>query len=224
MKKCIALIICLMTLPGIAALSQSGNPYLLKDINPGTAGSNVISGDPLNGLYYFSAESAVYGYEIWVTDFTTNGTYMLKDINSGSGSGVYYSPHLCGSLLFFGGDDGSTGIEPWISDGSANGTNLLKEIMPKKGSINQGSLPRFYTYMSGVTYFSAAASMSTYSMTSARYFLSNLYRSDGTANGTYALRNINPTAKQSTNPRNLTPVNTILYFSAEQGSVDGSGT
>ena len=58
--------------------------YLVKDINPVDAGSNVNGVIAANGLLFFSAETADNGIEPWVSDGTESGTHLLTDINTGT--------------------------------------------------------------------------------------------------------------------------------------------
>lgn len=56
--------------------------FLLKDINPGAAGSDPSTVTVLdNGLAVFTASDATAGRELWVTDGTAAGTMMLSDIS-----------------------------------------------------------------------------------------------------------------------------------------------
>ena len=60
---------------------------LVKDINVGTAGSNLSSLTNVNGTLFFSALDNVGGQELWKSDGTEAGTVRVKDINtSGSSS------------------------------------------------------------------------------------------------------------------------------------------
>ena len=55
---------------------------MVKDINPGIAGNNILDYVVMGDNLYFQAGSNVYGSELWKTDGTESGTVMVKDINS----------------------------------------------------------------------------------------------------------------------------------------------
>ena len=98
----------------------SSGTVLVKDINPGVAGSvgSEIQWQPGNRLVvgstlYFHADDGVHGAEIWKTDGTTAGTVRVTDVNPGT-VGSY--PSLLasdGSTLSFGANDGVHGRELW---------------------------------------------------------------------------------------------------------------
>jgi len=54
--------------------------YMLKDVRPGSSGSNPESYVVSNGKLFFIATTATAGEEVWVSDGTAAGTQLLKDI------------------------------------------------------------------------------------------------------------------------------------------------
>ncbi len=60
---------------------------MVKDINPGSGGSNIYETQIYDGRLFFSAADGTYGYELWVSDGTEAGTHIIKDINPGLGAG-----------------------------------------------------------------------------------------------------------------------------------------
>ena len=78
--------------------------HLVKDVNPGPAGSTfpsytspfggatapqmVVSG----GTLYFAADDGSDGNELWASDGTTAGTHLVKDVNPGTTSGPVLAP------------------------------------------------------------------------------------------------------------------------------------
>src|SRR4029079_19594458 len=58
---------------------------LVKDIAPGTAGSNLSRFTDVNGILFFTANNGVNGVELWRSDGTSAGTFLVKDILVGSG-------------------------------------------------------------------------------------------------------------------------------------------
>ena len=105
--------------------------YLLKDINPGVASSELSVIQMHNNLVLFQAKTAAQGTELWRTDGTAGGTQLVKDIRPGSGSSFnHLAFHSFNNKLFFAADDGTTGEELWTTDGTEQGTVLLKDINP----------------------------------------------------------------------------------------------
>ena len=111
-----------------------------------------------------------------------------------------------GKVLYFVDNDGFSGKELWRSDGTAAGTYMLKDI--NVGA--QDSNPEELIAINGTLYFKA-----TDGNTALDHGI-ELWRSDGTAAGTYMVKDINP-GNQSSDPTELTNVNGTLYFKASDG-------
>jgi len=82
---------------------------LLKDINPGTAGSlrSLTGLATINGITFFMAKTDANGSELYKTDGTANGTSLVTDFRPGSFSGIgNYIAALNGKLIFTGSPDG----------------------------------------------------------------------------------------------------------------------
>lgn len=89
----------------------------------------------MNNVLFFGYSDDDYGFELWKSNGTTNGTLMLKDINpSGSSHPEFMTSASCN--FYFKADNGTKGYEPWISDGTESGTKLLKDIAPGSASSN----------------------------------------------------------------------------------------
>ena len=100
----------------------------LKDVDPG-----IASGVAMGNCYYFAANDATHGTELWKSDGTAAGTVMVKDIYPGlsSSGGWSSSPTaltVIGGTLYFAANDGTDGTELWKSDGTAAGTVMVKDI------------------------------------------------------------------------------------------------
>ncbi len=108
------------------------SPYcLLKDINPGAAGSSPRGFYEAYGKLYFSANDGVTGNEVWSTDGTESGTQLLMDINPGSADAMYVlNAGKTDGILLFNANDGVHGSEVWYSYGTAANTALMLDVNP----------------------------------------------------------------------------------------------
>lgn len=190
--------ICLAFLALVSLLS-AGLPQIVKDLYPGTTGSNPTFLIEMGGVLYFRAADGVNGDELWKTDGTSAGTILVKDIYSGSQGSDLSGIIAANNTLYFRALDSPNGGELRKSDGTSAGTVLVKNIGP--GFIGGGA--EFLTEMGGIIYFRA------YQETTG----TELWRSDGTADGTVLVKDVNPGAG-SGGIDNLTVVGNTLYFTA----------
>jgi ELWxxDGT repeat protein len=182
----------------------------------GVAGSNV----------FFAGTGFGHSNELWVTDGTPAGTRLVKNIQPPSPLEYvqvfpYDAAAVVGDALFFFADDAIHGTELWRSDGTEAGTSLVKDIAPGAASsfvrIVEGSAMTEYH---GLLSFVADDGVHG----------AELWRSDGTAAGTYMASDINRDGPASF-PASLTVMFDRLYFSADDGihgrelwSTDGTTT
>jgi ELWxxDGT repeat protein len=115
---------------------------------------------------------------------------------------IFSPPRLVNGTLFFVANDGVHGQQLWKSDGTPNGTVLVRIVNPN-GSAFTGASPPQLLNVDGTLFFGADDGV--HGM--------ELWRSDGTAEGTFLVKDINPGPGSST-PLTLTNVNGILYFRA----------
>lgn len=183
-------------------------PVLVKDINPGSANGFPDKNDALVSIgntIYFAADDGINGSELWRSDGTDAGTFQIKDIQPGStGSGPVRFTVLGNQIMFFA-NDGIHGDELWISDGTEGGTHLVKDINPGAGhSIRRNFIQqkRDRKVMNGVLFFAADNGTA----------FSQLWRSDGTEQGTVFVSNVCPscTATIATTGQ-FTVLNDTLY-------------
>jgi ELWxxDGT repeat protein len=200
--------------PWVSDGTEAGT-RMLKDLNPGPA----FSIDPppqfttANGTVFFVAYGPGIGLELWKSDGTEEGTVLVKDVNPtgdivpwGAWSWVFLPPVAVGGTIFFGADDGVHGVELWKSDGTAEGTVLVADMAPA-GAWSGYSDPRALAAVDGVVYFNADDSLHG----------RELWRSDGTAGGTYMVRDV---SVASSEPRGMTGASGTVLFGAA-GDKDG---
>ncbi len=173
--------------------------FLLKDIYPGTTGSNNPGYSSyfltnVNGVVFFSAQdSPANGFELWKTDGTEAGTVMVKNINTNANtsSSPRYLTAL-GSTLFFTADNTTNGEELWKSDGTSAGTVLVRDIV---AGVNP-------SFVSGLTAFGSELYFMVGSGTM------GLWKTNGTSAGTVVV-------KTGFTPNgNVINAGGTLYFSA----------
>ena len=103
--------------------------FLVKDSNPGPAGSGNGSITAASGTLYFGAYDGANGDELWKSDGTEAGTVLVTEINPGPASGFTIEGlNDVNGMLIFQADDGVHGQELWRSDGTGSGTVLIQDI------------------------------------------------------------------------------------------------
>lgn len=224
-----------------------GGTVLVKDVRPGTAGSNPSWLAAAGGTLFFQADDGAAGRELWKSDGTAAGTVLVKDIRPGAAGSAPTPIRRAGSRVVFGADDGVTGLEPWTSDGTATGTTQLSNISPGGSSFPQfplegGDTLFFYAYPglwqtdgtpSGTAFLTELPGFqgNLFEHGGAAYYTAHdpmsgveLWRSDGTSEGTALLIDAAPGAMDSY-PNQLTAVGDLVYFTTVfQGLWSSDGT
>lgn len=189
--------------------SDGSTVTLVQSINPSGSGNPTeITG--VNGVAYFSATDGTNGRELWKTNAAGTSASMVEDLNPGVGNSNPGDFAAIGDTVYFRATDVTTGRELYKSDGS--GVDLVKDIAPGN------SQPQDLTNVGGTLVFSAFGADGQ-----------ELWRSDGTEDGTTQVKDINPGPANSY-PTDLTSVGGTLYFGAyntvnggERWRSDGTG-
>jgi len=177
---------------------ESSGTVLVKDIytNGGIqpqgvqAQSAVNSSYPqnlyaLNDTLYFIARTAADGKELWKSDGTEAGTVMVKSINSASGSSFPADLFRVGNKLMFTAHDGMA-RDLWISDGTEAGTQkVMNTTMDGSDSKVVSLAANQYLDMDTLAVGDSV-------LLGVRGELGDeLWKTDGTAEGTIIVRDIN---------------------------------
>ena len=171
---------------------------LLKDINYGSASSNIAHLINCGGKVLFKATNSRANSELWVTDGTADGTHLLKEINpSIETGGDIGQMTIFKNEAYFSANDGTHGAELWKTDGTAEGTIMVKDISP--GS--HGSQPGYLTVWNNNLYFRAFHPD----------YGTELWITGGTAESTRLVADIIP-GTVSTYPGYLYPTSCGIYF------------
>jgi ELWxxDGT repeat protein len=201
--RSVALIGALLCAPTLPAAQ------LLLDINSIPAAPSVTTlmwTADLPALTLFVFDDGIHGAELWATDGTPSGTRMVRDINPGPAPSGIREMTVVQGTAFFWADDGTNGVQLWKSDGTTAGTALVATTWPTTQPGQQPMVLPPPVAMGGVVYFAADDGNSG----------NELWRSDGTAAGTYLLKDIAAGAASSS-PTQLTVAGSQLYFVADDG-------
>jgi ELWxxDGT repeat protein len=166
--------------------------FMVKDIKPGSASSEIIQLLNVNGTLYFAAKDASYVYRLWKSDGTEQGTVMVSSTVSFASA----MTHVNGTIFFTSTTD-EYGTELWKSDGTAMGTSMVKDLNPGAGNSFINNL----TSINGTLYF-----------TTSHNNLWALWKSDGTEEGTEIVKQF---ASPYATMQNLTNVNGTLFLTID---------
>jgi ELWxxDGT repeat protein len=200
--------------------------YLVKDLTPfinipyGPGSSNPWNLTTLNNTLIFSASAKDIGNELFKSDGSFAGTVLLKDINPNGSSSPSNMLQVDDKIYFFA-DDGTHGRELWVTDGSSAGTHLVKDFVAGNAGITNSfavsSSSRDRAVFDNMTAFKGQLFF-RFNDGSANHGF-ELWKSDGTEEGTYLVKDIATSVDSSgyansSYPDELTVVGNILYFSA----------
>lgn len=164
---------------------------MVKDINPGTAGSDINWMARFNDKVVFAATNGENGMELWISDGTEAGTYMIKDIHELGDAEPRGFTQLNETQFVFGAKNfesenySARGAQwwLWISDGTEAGTKLIYECDTKWPGQDNTSWLSPYCRVGRKVFFKADNKEGTVG--------EELWVTDGTEAGTVFLKDIN---------------------------------
>ncbi|KKK81928.1 hypothetical protein LCGC14_2808490, partial [marine sediment metagenome] len=113
----------------------SDGTVMVKDVFSGSNSSSPDMITPFYGSVVFRATDLWSNLEeekwLWISDGTAEGTKMLAEIqirNAGDAEPPIYFIQVTNNKAFFIGQDAKYGEEFWVSDGTAEGTHMILDI------------------------------------------------------------------------------------------------
>jgi ELWxxDGT repeat protein len=138
---------------------------MVKDIQPGSYGSNPEYLTNVHGTLYFVAYTGANGASLWKSNGTARGTVPVVSFGPGSPNISNFS-YLNGKFYFNTANSIHPGYHVWISDGTAAGTVLAAPLFP-------GIIEPWYVWGN-------LQNQTFYIVQGDNYWDSQLWRSDGT--------------------------------------------
>lgn len=177
----------------------------LTDIRAGGGSSLPRNLTVIDDVLYFSAASSDLNFEPYRTDGTTNGTYRLADIQPGGGGSDPRDFTKFGSDIYYSAGDLANGRELYRSDGTENDATLVTDLLPGLS----GSDPIPLADNGHRLIFSAQGQGNGQR---------ELWVTDGSAERTFLVDDLNPIENQGSSPSDMVEVNGVFYFAASNGS------
>jgi ELWxxDGT repeat protein len=157
----------------------------------------------LDDAFFFLANDGIHGVELWKSDGTEAGTVLVKDISPGPSDSAPQHLTVLDNYIYFWADDGAHGYELWRSDGTPEDTVLVRDIRPGPESSFERFANNILVRSGDALVFRADDGVAG----------SELWRSDGTFDGSWRVRDVRPGADSST-PDQLTAVGDLVFFTA----------
>lgn len=157
-------------------------------------------------VYFAAGVETENGLELWSTAGTTANTGLFRDLRRNNGIGPVNFSVLDNNLVFIGAH-GGVGDELFISEGTNQGTHIIKDIYPGEiGSMYSGTFTdKSFININEVIYFTARDPING----------RELYRTDGTEQGTYIVKDIVPGPSNAfNNDTFFASMGSLLFFKA----------
>jgi ELWxxDGT repeat protein len=197
----------------LAATAAAAPAYLVADLNTDSVAdsdSSPLDFVTVGGVAYFVADDGLLGRELWRSDGTAEGTRLVADLNPGERDSSPRALTAIRDRLWFRAWDDRRGCGIWRSDGTTAGTQLVAlvhdDLLACVRQDADGGQPTAFTALGTRVLFVADADD----------IGRELWRSDGTANGTVPVADLLP-GDLGANPMALTVLNGVLYFYADDG-------
>ena len=180
-----------------------------------TAGTRLFStSNPTNPNNFFVYNNKVFfsaNYnntsQLWVSDGTNSGTTVLTRTGTGDRNPYGFFPFK--NKLFFACQSNMYTAKLWVTDGTVDSTYELAI----SGSLFDKSISFFKPCIyKDMMYYSSSTAING----------NELWRTDGTTNGTALFKDINIVQGKNSNPRNFTVCNSNLYFVASDDSTNNT--
>ncbi|NMO16305.1 ELWxxDGT repeat protein [Pyxidicoccus fallax] len=186
------------------ALSSS-EPFLVQDLQPGNHSSNPFELTRVGNTVYFSANDGLHGRELWMSNGTATGTVLVRDITPGEASSDVVPWGTVGDVFFFiaSRQQNPRQYQLWRTNGTPAGT------FPLQADTLTG-LRGWYGPAEPVAELDGALLFLGSGKDTGGY---QLWRSDGTEAGTFALSGNLP----YTEPYFLSAVNGQVLFLVKNG-------
>lgn len=174
---------------------------MIADVNQKSEriGANPSELVSVGDKVFYTAESRVFGRELWVTDGSELGTRLVQDLRVGQLGSFPKILRKVGSRVFFFADDGENGISLWNSDGEETLSAGSTGFVPKEAMVAGGLL-----------YFAEGPNVGFPSI-----FGRGVWRSDGTQEGTWLLNPVEgpfPSSRPFGSSGLLTEMEGSLFF------------
>ena len=184
---------------------------LLSNINKTTKASvySKTKFIKMGKYYYFIANDGNryggFNDMLWKTDGTTTGTTIVKKPENNQELSPRYLTLVGDKLFFAAGTSSFSDVELWVSDGTEEGTHMVKDIMPNDRLYKSGSYPTSLIDANGTLVFIAKDKEHGY----------QIWKSDGTENGTVMISNFNDPNYIGRFRTHLVYLKGAIYFNAK---------
>jgi ELWxxDGT repeat protein len=175
---------------------------LVRDLVPGPESSRLHNLTNVSGKLFFLTHDSSDRSFLWKSDGTTAGTVTIRQFNTD------FERNLTNvnGTLYFRANDGVNGYELWKSDGTVGGTVMVKDVVEGNNRFAYSEYPAELTNVNGTLYYRQSDGFGG----------AELWRSDGTAEGTFMVKDIRP-GEGSSFAGGFTNVNGTIFFRANDG-------